>query len=267
MKITVNNYKYFRTISDIIPEPMLFPWEYVINNMPTDLKNFFNKLFNINDSVERDSFLFQYVSKSKDLLISNVVEMYLDNYGLKLYGNENNNFYSLEYLGIEGLLHIIDKRFTLKWTKLYNTLSFEYNPIKPYDMRVVEDSTDKMNADTNIDRSSESEFFENSKSVLINEKTENKLHGFNSTNPVPSDETDRQSNSQDENNNSSSSSQNMSTNYDRTIEKDSVITKQGNIGNTPQQELIEKERDVWEFQLWDIIFNDLNTVLSCQKYI
>lgn len=127
------------------------------------------------------------------------------------------------------------------------------------------------------------------------------VFGFNSTNPSPSDnkvidQTDTvsstntgtvgvEANSTDTNKRtgtvgversksgtvidegSTSSTRNNTTDYDRdnTVKRD--ITRKGNIGNHTFAELISSERDMLLYQIFDVIYADLDSILTRSKYM
>lgn len=162
------------------------------------------------------------------------------------------------------------------WVKQWATMSLEYDPIENY--RMVEEMTDdetvteygKTNTRTD-DLTHTKEGTETDTPTLVT-KNENGVFGFNSSEPVPSDEqTSMNVSGTDE------------VEYDLT-EKDSGTVKDelsgedtqtrnyhlersGNIGVTTSQQMIESERNLWKWNFFmDIVFPDLDKVLTTQVY-
>ena len=136
---------------------------------------------------------------------------------------------------------------------------------------------------------------------MVKDVNTNSLYGFNSVDCVPTDDSFRSSESKsnsdsnntkeetydrnfndneetslsdNENNNSktvgsnqSSSSGNTNTSQAKEFTIDREIERLGNIGNISQQDLIDKERETWSYELIDMIFKDLDKILTSPKYI
>lgn len=169
---------------------------------------------------------------------------------------------SYNYIMWESLLYA---RFFKKWTKLLETYDFEYNPIRPYDMHIDTESTDKMTSKTTNTSSETYQDTESSNSKNTTNSNDD-VYGFNSTNKVHSDASN--GNDTTENNSTTSSNRgiNGSSDYVRDNPKEVHIDRYGNIGNTTQQELIERERDIWKWQFFDTVFADIDSILCLTVY-
>ena len=65
-------------------------------------------------------------------------------------------------------------------------------------------------------------------------------------------------------NNTTTGNDNRDYTRDNSIKK--TITRKGNIGNTLPQEMIERQRKLLDTLLYDIIFKDIATVISRERY-
>lgn len=128
-----------------------------------------------------------------------------------------------------------------KWDKLYKTMLLEYNPIDNYDRT----ETRKLNSKgkgTGKDGGQDS--------ITSGGTSTEKVAGFNSS---PNTLVDKSS---------LTTSGNQTNNYgrtsDSTYEKDDneEIRAKGNIGVTTTQQMIEQERNIADFNLYDIITED-----------
>lgn len=141
---------------------------------------------------------------------------------------------------METLSHIINNRYTFKWQRLYDIYKTNYDAMSPYDMSIDEESSDTLDTKSKSTNSStdQSNFF-----------------GYNDTSDdgVPQSRDINTTERTDE--------------YNRTNPKTRTITRKGNIGNITKQELIEKERNVLKWQMWDIIYGDLDNILTCGTYL
>lgn len=119
--------------------------------------------------------------------------------------------------------------FSNKWNRLYKVLSVEYEPIENYNMEESEktDNTTEQNNDV-------SNF--------------NSLYGFNSISAVNSDKQD------------GNESRNGSMNETRTL------IRHGNIGVTTSQQMLESEIQLWEWNFFETVFKDIDTMLTIQTY-
>lgn len=172
----------------------------------------------------------------------------------------------------------IKAQFLNKWIELAKTMKLNFDPIKPYVWETNEVTGDKLTSKNVFDgtnsKSGDESFNSERKSSDTNDSTTNDdIYGFNSTkgSPADSSKTNSTNNSTDNNSGSSNMSENetrkSSTDYkrDNTINRD--IVRKGNIGNKSIQQLIEEQRKMLEWQIFDVIFNDLDSVLTRSKYI
>lgn len=191
------------------------------------------------------------------------------------------------------LCGLIYSKNNTNWKKLWDTLSFEYNPIENYNMQEVEDNnttntgtiknigTSATNNTGTIDNVG-SASTTNTGTVKINNDTsgENNLYGFNSSNPVgdstnsgTSDTTT--TNDLTENVNTSNKQTNNikdKTDIDNTqtnninVNEDRTLTRKGNIGVTTSQQMIAQERTLWDWKFFDRVFSDIDMIVVTQVY-
>lgn len=145
------------------------------------------------------------------------------------------------YEVLRTLIGVWSKSSLYKWDKLYKTMLLEYNPIDNYDRT----ETRKLNSKgkgTGKDGGQDT----STSGATSNEK----IAGFNSN---PNTLVDKSS---------LTTSGNQTNNYgrtsDSTYEKDDneEIHARGNIGVTTTQQMMEQERNIADFNLYDIITED-----------
>ena len=175
------------------------------------------------------------------------------------------------------------------WERLYNTLSFEYNPISNYDMtetETVSDTGENTKQQTTTDTATESRSDTSESEASNNTTTSNNVNGtqtgkktgFNSGSFV--DDT-QQLNNQTESgatNNTStaetSSSKTGSLNSTNTVNGTDTTSKNierelnrsGNIGVTTSQQMIESERNLYLWRFFDVVFSDIDRILTLKVY-
>ena len=344
MRIRTNNKCKFECLDDIIPNPLVVSNEFLEDYFSS---RFITLLNDITDSSIPLLFM-QYYGKSKSKKLNSFIMTMINSYGLKRYGtnlvvdsndeniicddvevaiNDKDFYYSLRDISIKSICELIDKRYYLKWSKLYETLAFEYNPIEPFTLNVEEKTKDDLYSTNNElkdrkikttdnemgtnngirdianninenddyasisknDRTTENETVVDTSvgsgygyQAGINptklNKTENsyedKTTDVSGSNVNSSNKRNHSENSSDknfsqyskDNNRDESVVDNGITQYSRSNPRERDTKRSGNIGNIPQQELVIRERNLWEYQLYDTIFKDLDKVLVIATY-
>lgn len=205
----------------------------------------------------KDEFALYYYSKSGKKIISTLLVNVL---------NIIDNKYNISNEHKHTISSIINSKFSIKWKKLYDTLTYDYDMGKPFSMNVEESTTNTLTSSENSTFSKEVKDSGSESTTESNDTTENSLQGFNSTSFVPSDKSVNTFTDTNENTYNSDVSENRTNEFSRENPTSRTTNRVGNIGNIPIQELINKEREVWTYQLWDVICSDLDTVLTRRKY-
>lgn len=140
------------------------------------------------------------------------------------------------------LTHIIHSRYLLMWTKRFETLTFDYNPLENYNMIEKLDGGSK-NTAGGKDTTTPSGSVKNATDVF----------GYNSSTAVPDSQTTQ-------------SYQNAKTevSYGRTDTEthDHTLTRSGNIGVTTSQQMLESQRAVLLWDFFETVFSDLDKILT-----
>lgn len=187
------------------------------------------------------------------------------------------------------------------WGKLWDTLSFDYNPIENYSMIETEEITGQSTSNTTLEETENNDVVNtiNSNSNAtdtgtINKSTDNEttstnnnannVYGFNSSEPVGADNqigtttahTDaldtetRNLTATNETNETGSvettrQADTITTNSGTTT-NNKTLTRSGNIGVTTSQQMIESERELWNWYFFDVIFRDIDKMLTLSIY-
>lgn len=181
--------------------------------------------------------------------------------------------------------------YGVKWSKLWTTLSLEYNPIENYSM--VETMTnDKTvtNYGRTITRTDNLTHSTSSTDTQQNSQTQSNtqedtaninrgVYGFNSTEATPS-EVESQTKNMTQNvsitDNKEGTTQTTSTDGgtqtsaeggEDSNTRNYTLTRKGNIGVTTSQQMIESERALW---MWDffrqVVYPDIDKMLTLAIY-
>lgn len=182
------------------------------------------------------------------------------------------------------------------WEKEYATLSFEYDPIENYSMieRHTGDDTrtdtpddwKETKTDTPTDwKETKTDTPTDWKETSIglkadNEATaENNVYAFNSSDPVPVSDSKANTSSKNETSRTgtyktetaSSGTYKTETEQTGTFESktkyDTTLTRSGNIGVTTSQQMIESERQLWQWNFFqNVVFKDICKILALSVY-
>jgi hypothetical protein len=123
------------------------------------------------------------------------------------------------------------------WSKLWDTLNFEYNPIENYSMTETETATGEST---------------NKGTATATSTGNNATYGFNSTDAVNADKSDGTN---------TETTENAVANLNNR-----ELTRSGNIGVTTSQQMIQSERDLWNWYFYDIVFKDVDNMLTLSIY-
>lgn len=163
------------------------------------------------------------------------------------------------------LINIISNKYYNKWNKVFETYKLDYEVLSPYNMSITDNTEDTMTSNDkfNTSRDNRQEGTENSTN---NDNTQSNVYAYNSATASPNESstTDTSLNSTTTQNNTTTGNDIRDYTRDNSIKK--TITRKGNIGNTLPQEMIERQRKLLDTLLYDIIFKDIATVISRERY-
>lgn len=167
--------------------------------------------------------------------------------------------------------------FNIQWSKRYNTLSFEYNPIENYRMTETEETTahdessrtenGTINRDDNTTRTDIGTI-----GTVDNRSENNNVFGFNSSDSVGSDSLGVSGSSTDTHNLTYTEvldgeevrADSSTSESDRTDNRE--LTRGGNIGVTTSQQMITSERDLWNWNFFSTVFKDIDSLIALDIY-
>lgn len=190
------------------------------------------------------------------------------------------------------LCDIIVALYGTKWSKLWETMSFDYNPIENYSMveTMTNDETvteyGKTHTRTDNLQHQRTDNLQHAKTGTETETPNTRtsdnasVYGFNSAEAVPSDEREIVNsgtnqttyNTQDADTGTQTDAhtgtQTEADTGSDTSTRNYRLTRAGNIGVTTSQQMIESERNLW--RLWDffrgVVYPDIDRVLTIEIY-
>lgn len=164
---------------------------------------------------------------------------------------------------------IVADMFYKNWEKLYATLNLEYNPIENYRMIEREGKngvTHNSESGTTTATENATENGNGTQSTVGN--IENDVFGFNSDTSVGNNNSNSDSNSDTTYNkeNSSNSNSSHATQSNGDMNENRELERSGNIGVTTSQQMIESERNLWNWNFIEQVMKDIDSVLVCSLY-
>ena len=145
---------------------------------------------------------------------------------------------------LKPLISVWSNKEIYNWTKLYATMNFEYNPIDNYDRTETETINDERT--NNASGSQESQTTNN---LQIASENVHKVTGYNSASLFENEgDNGTVNNTGTVGNNITSNSNSKDTGTESR-----TLRSKGNIGVTTTQQMIEQERNISEFNIYDYI--------------
>lgn len=148
-----------------------------------------------------------------------------------------------------------------KYVGLYNTTKCEYNPIENYSMT----ETEKIIDNKTFVQGGQSNSSNNTLGSQVNNITNNsEVAPFDTTSFQPQNKDTTLENIGQKINNTTDIIGNRVDNDDKNVDRN--LTRKGNIGVTTSQQMIESERKLVNFNLCELIVNDISNILFIKTY-
>lgn len=157
--------------------------------------------------------------------------------------------------------NILWAMFGIQWTRLWETMNPNYEPLTNYNMTEDETGNNTYTRTPNLIRKHTGT--DNGEgSTTMN--TQNNLWGFNSESSIPSDMRDG---TYTANNTNTRDLTDTETGTDTTAgDNTRKMTRTGNIGTNTFQNLLQQERDLWMYNFFEQVFKDVDSVLTIPIY-
>lgn len=151
--------------------------------------------------------------------------------------------------------------YGINWARLWEVLQAEYNPIENYNMteEKTETPSGKETEKTSHTGSDKTE----TTGLAADNTTSNSVYGFNSSGPVPASTTETKTGLTVE----------RTPGVTDTVEKSftnrqnhTLLTRSGNIGVTTNQQMQLSSVELWKWNFWLQVFEDLDSVFCLDCY-
>lgn len=229
-----------KTMYDVLPES----WTSLFISAMTDAN------WNEDETVDASNVDTAYIyGHSGNKYISSFTEHFLDENG------------KLDSTAITEIASVLWQLFGENWNRLWEINKAEYDPLRNYD-RTEEHDVDESGKET-MDRTHTGFDTSVTEGASADNKDENKVYGYNSSNPV---------------NASENSSKHKSTNTytpgvadkeeksftDRNTHTE--IHAYGNIGVTSAQDMSMQSLELWKWKFWMGVMDDIDSYLCLSVY-
>lgn len=161
---------------------------------------------------------------------------------------QNGTDVELDNSGYEILASIIWVHFGNNWTKKWEVLHADYDPLENYNMIEHEQSDIDDNSLTNVLGSDY-----NNKSHT---DAQHQVYGYNSSSPVPSSADTA----------TVSTSTDMQTDYNNARDIDRTLTRHGNIGVTTSQQMAQSSLDLYAYKFFNEVYKDIDSITALPIY-
>lgn len=176
---------------------------------------------------------------------------------------------------------MIWSRYGVKWSKLYATITAEYDPTANYDITETEKipkmQTTRTPAQTTVTTTPAETTETSTPAKMKTERdVENDIYGFNSSSEVPANKvgetvtTESLEDSVLKYTSDTAGTEKLEVDADEVkLEEaltDRILTRKGNIGVATTQNLISQERKLWQWDFYQEVFKDCATFLTINAY-
>lgn len=256
-----------KTLLDFYSNPFKYGIFYALSKNPK-FSELFKKLGLTEDddihSIDFDYYYNRSGLKTLSLAVQLIINGYIiEDEGLYVVIKNNDRTqrvtwdYVLQQVDQDIINSIIATKFLRRWEEAADTLYYDYDALNPYSMKVDTTYSDKLDSEgsDSADRNS-------SATDASSLSSSDGVYGFNSTESSPSDTTSQKG----ENTSSDESHTSSSNKYERTTAGERNVVRKGNIGNKSSQQLIAEQRELLRYQIFDMIYDDLDSILTLPKY-
>lgn len=172
---------------------------------------------------------------------------------------------------------IIYNVYNAKWVRLWDTYKVEYNPISNYDMtetESVERDVITSNSDTGSVTHTGTDTVTNTGTVGTSSQgsTESDVYGFNSSVASNDRDTSTIASATQTNNTTETDTQNLTETRNLTnggTSDENVIRnleRSGNIGVTTTQQMLNSEIELWQWNFYKSVVDDIDSILCMVIY-
>lgn len=165
------------------------------------------------------------------------------------------------------LASIIAYKFRENWKRLWNAYIAEYNPIHNYDMTetVTRKTTEHVADESSSTRTPD---LTDATTHGMTRDEMDYRYGFNTqqSSPQPSDKIHVENGGTDTTKRTGTDKNSENSTKDGTEDEIITTSRAGNIGVTTSQKMVREERDIWVWNYFDQVFEDVDKVLTIPIY-
>lgn len=173
----------------------------------------------------------------------------------------------VENQDVANVVNVVYSTYINNWNKLWQNYVAEYNPIENYSM--TENFSEVSNKISNVEYNEDEQKLSNRNTTgTTTSESDTSIFTFNnpSVDGVKSDKGINVTTPDINNNDSSNNTKNFTENNtdDNTIERE--LKRSGNIGVTTSAQMIRENIELWKWNYFEQIFNDIDKIMSIGVY-
>ncbi len=155
--------------------------------------------------------------------------------------------------------------YSNKWQRLWDVRNADYEPLENYNM--TEHGEDKTRGNSTTKTDGLQTTVSDSQSESSAEATDNRgRYGFASAAPVDTDAAGTQSGSNGKTHGEGTVTDDTTVTVEEGRGTEHDLTRNGNIGIRSSQELLTQEIELWQWQFFETVFNDIDKVIALSVY-
>lgn len=159
------------------------------------------------------------------------------------------------------LADVIVNLFLDQWKHTHELLTLQYDPLNNYDMTETENYE---GTNENEHRDTGTLAHTGTATDSTNNTAEGSLYGFNSEDPVNSDQSTSEGGNTHTNNLTDTTNMTGTDEGSNTYER--TLIRSGNIGVTTSQQMAQSQIDLWKWNFYRSVFKDIDSVLTLKIY-
>lgn len=263
------DYKPIHKLRDLYPNPSHAIFSELIDH--NQFSSIFSKInLNKNDAPALD--MDYILNRSGDKCVSGLIEYLLSSYvfyddGHVILPNGDRVVLGTfqKYFTNQVISNILYLKFYNKWDRLSDSLLLKYDVLSPYTMDVDDNTTEEV-TNSGTDSIEGTDTSSSNDTITNDEDKTHKVYGFNSESGINADEDSTTIKRVETETSEDTTSSSRTFNNNGNSDTKRTITRKGNIGNKTFADLIIQEREQLQFQFFDVVYNDLDSVLVRSKW-
>lgn len=256
-----------RRLEDLFPDPKDIGPFSVFSKADNALGGFLRSIGLDSEELSHSVDSEYIYNRSGGKLLSRLVKNFIKKNNVNISGS-----YPISQLDFGHICDIMSIRFAYKWKRLYETVTADFDPLSPLNIVTDENIQNKLSSQRNNNDRKKSTY-QNQQNETGNSSTDgtekNNTYGFNGATSEDGEPRSKVISDAKSNYGTDTSEEGATSQTDERLEvyvRDNPITRKttrsGNIGNISLQQLTNQQREMLQWQFWNVVFDDADTILT-----